>query len=143
MKFEELKAVVALIKYKDCTFSVFEEGRQSFLQISYPVVESGKQPRMAFARMWLLNPDSTRTQIASTAFKAVLAVEEHEARENFTYRGEAVFFPHHDVEALVGLRKLARANIAFGGNLPGPAPEDVGGGAVMQKNVSHTVSAGA
>jgi len=133
MKIEELKAAVALISYKDCKFTILEESGQFFLQVSYPVVD---ERRTAFARKWLINADYTRSQLVATAFKAVLTVEEHEARENFTFRGEAVFHPHHDVETLVAIRKLARANIAFGGDKSGIPPEDVDGGSLVRKTVS-------
>ena len=43
-------------------------------------------------------------EIVQTAFKAVLTALEHEARENFTYRGHSIFDPHWDVEKLVELR---------------------------------------
>jgi hypothetical protein len=35
-----------------------------------------------------------------TALKAVLTAEEHEAREQFFYRGGAVFGPHINVDRL-------------------------------------------
>lgn len=43
---------------------------------------------------------NTKTEIVMTALKAVLAAEEHEARERFKYRGEAIFSPHVDVDDL-------------------------------------------
>ncbi len=123
MTLDELKATVALIQYKDCTFNVLEEGSKIFLQITYPALdESG--PRTAFARKWLISLDSTRGQIVNTAFKAVLTVEEHEARERFTYRGEAVLHPHTDIEAMVALRKITRANVRFGGHVDNTTPAD-------------------
>ncbi len=42
----------------------------------------------------------TRGEIVRTALMAVLAVEEHEARERFLWRGRAVFGPHLSLEAL-------------------------------------------
>ena len=46
-----------------------------------------------------------------TAFKAVLTAEEHETREAFRYKGQAIFAPHYNVEALVALAALASTPI--------------------------------
>lgn len=56
-------------------------------------------------RKWLLSPHMTDGEIVQTAFKAVLAAIEHEAREKFTYRGASIFDPHYDIEKLVELRR--------------------------------------
>lgn len=42
----------------------------------------------------------TKDQIIRQAFRAVLSVEEHEARETFKYKGKAVFGPHISVDKL-------------------------------------------
>lgn len=44
-----------------------------------------------------------KSEVVATAMKAVLAAEEHEARELFKYRGKAIFNPHIDVDALAGV----------------------------------------
>ena len=56
-------------------------------------------------RKWLLSPHMTTSEVVQTAFKCVLTSVEHEAREQFTYRGQNIFGPHFNVEALVELRK--------------------------------------
>ena len=45
----------------------------------------------------------TRSEIVSTAFLAVLTALEHEAREQFRYRGRPIYSPHYDVEVLAKL----------------------------------------
>jgi hypothetical protein len=52
-------------------------------------------------RKWYVSPHATRSEVVQTLLKAALAAEEHEAREQFRYKGVAIFGPHHDVEALV------------------------------------------
>lgn len=52
-------------------------------------------------RKWFLSPHMCVTEVVRTAFKAVLAAEEHEACENFKYVGAAIFSPHISVDALV------------------------------------------
>jgi hypothetical protein len=55
-------------------------------------------------RKWLLSPHMTNSEIVTTAFKALLTAVEHELREKFTYKGQAIFDPHMDVDRLVALR---------------------------------------
>lgn len=45
----------------------------------------------------------TVSELVQTALKAVLTAVEHEVREQFLYRGRAIFNPHCDVEELVAL----------------------------------------
>lgn len=51
-------------------------------------------------RKWLLSVHMTRSELVQTALKCVLTSVEHEAREQFTYRGRRVFGPHFSVDAL-------------------------------------------
>jgi hypothetical protein len=62
-------------------------------------------PMVWFGRKWQLSPHMTDGEIVQTAFMAVMAANEHETREKFTYRGVSVFDPHYDIEKLVELRK--------------------------------------
>ena len=60
-------------------------------------VVSGKM-EMQSCRKWYLSAHSTTSEIVRTAWKAVLAAEEHEAAEKFTYKGVQVENPHLDVD---------------------------------------------
>jgi hypothetical protein len=64
---------------------------------------SGK-PLSWTGRKWRLSPYMTDGEVVQTAFMAVMAANEHETREKFTYRGVSVFDPHYDIEKLVELR---------------------------------------
>src|SRR5687768_12140871 len=54
-------------------------------------------------RKWYVSPYATESEVVQTALKAVLTFLEHEAREQFHYKGKAIFGPHLDVEALLQL----------------------------------------
>lgn len=73
-----------------------------FLQVraTTPCARTGEALSWS-GRKWRLSPHMTKSEIVQTAFKAVLTAVEHEAREAFRYREQAIFGPHHDVEALV------------------------------------------
>ena len=54
-------------------------------------------------RKWLLSKHMTQSEIVQTAFKCALTSVEHEAREQFTYRGKPIFGPNLNVDQLVDL----------------------------------------
>lgn len=56
-------------------------------------------------RKWLLSKHMTDGEIVQTTFLALMTAIEHEAREQFFYKGEAVFDPHYDIEKLVELHR--------------------------------------
>lgn len=51
-------------------------------------------------RKWVISQHMTRSEFAQTAFKCVLTSMEHRVREHFKYRGQPVYMPHYDVDAL-------------------------------------------
>lgn len=48
-------------------------------------------------RRWIIENDASESDIYRTAFAAILAAEEHEARERFKVNGVPVFGPHGEV----------------------------------------------
>jgi hypothetical protein len=109
-----VRAVLADVSFRDRAFAVEEHPGGFHLRIerAEPDVDTGA-PSHQHGRRWLLERDATPSEIVQTALKAVLAWEEHSAREHFRYRGEPVFGPHHDVDRLVDLCQSTR----------GPAPK--------------------
>lgn len=90
-----VEAILSNVSYKDWTFRVGVEGKDFWLQV---IMWSGVTAYGG--RKWRLSTHMTRSEVVQTALKAILTAEEHEARERFKYRGEAVYGPHLDVEAL-------------------------------------------
>jgi hypothetical protein len=105
MNADEIKAIVSNIEYKDWTFRILQAtGAQDgplFLQVKFVTVNvvTGL-PYTALGRKWLLSEHMVKSELVGTALKAVLAAEEHEARELFKYNAKAIFNPHIDVDAL-------------------------------------------
>ncbi len=121
MNLPELQGLLSRIRYKTCVFvcgnvrdTSISNGDVSVLgiagrdalwfQVQYPVIDKGIH-RMAKGRRWIVETDNSSWQVVATAFKACLTVEEHESRESFLYNGAAVFFPHHDLDELVAMRR--------------------------------------
>ena len=97
--------ILALVEYKDWRLAIHDENGQLFLQVQFVsecTCGSGETLRH-YGRKWRISPRMTRSELVQTAFQAVIAAEEHETREMFRYRGQAVFGPHFDLERLVEL----------------------------------------
>jgi len=67
-----------------------------------------KEPCKWNGRKWFLSEYMTDSEVVHTALKAVLTAVEHEAREQFLYKGEPIFHGHFDVEALHEISKAGR-----------------------------------
>lgn len=108
MNTREAKEILAEVRYQGYSFQVhgdFDAGPATYLQAFFTAPDNDDQ-RFVLAthtRKWLLSRYMTRSELVQTAFKCVLTSIEHEAREQFTYRGQRVFGPHFDVDALVSL----------------------------------------
>jgi len=93
------KEIVELLKhvhYLDWTFYVGEPDETPFLMVKFRDAAG----RGWHGRKWILSQFMTKSEIVQTAMKAVLTAIEHEAREAFTYRDQAIFGPHYDVDRL-------------------------------------------
>jgi hypothetical protein len=96
-----IRELLACVSYRDWTFHLGREGERLFLQVRFSghCAYSGK-PEPQRGRKWLLSPHMTKSEIITTALKAALTAEEHEARERFKYRGRAIFGPHFNVDKM-------------------------------------------
>lgn len=97
----EMEAILADVHYLDWRFRVEERGNVMFLQVQFdePDLVTGTVEEQ-HGRKWILSQFMTRSEVVTTAFKAVMTAVEHETREKFRYRGRMIFGPHFDVEAL-------------------------------------------
>ena len=108
MHVQKVEEILLDIDYPFAEIGVFsfQNPKEFYIQVSAErehVVRPGTF--LCKGRKWRLSEHMTKSEIVQTALKAVLAFEEHEVRENFKYRGQAIFDPHYDVDALYELRK--------------------------------------
>lgn len=90
-----------LVEYEDWRFQVMRDGDRLYLQLRWKDTCSVTgAPHPQSSRKWLLSPYMTKSEFVQTCLKAVLTAMEHEVRERFKYKGEAVYRPHYDVDAL-------------------------------------------
>ncbi|NOS72036.1 MAG: hypothetical protein HOP33_19175 [Verrucomicrobia bacterium] len=114
MRLQEMRAIVCAIEFRNYHFDVIEIvcGGPRILRARFMAkdIVTG-EPEEQFTRKWLLSEHMTRSEIVATALKCVLTSEEHEAREDFLYRGQRIFGPHLDVEELVEFTKGAHTDV--------------------------------
>lgn len=94
------------VAFADWKFHVggVDDRGELYLQIKFdaPCSKTGEGNSWS-GRKWRLSRHMVKSEIVQTAFLAVLTAMEHETRENFLYRGRAIFAPHFDVDAMWGM----------------------------------------
>lgn len=103
---EDFQNIIDSISYKNFKFRIGEKNGVYFLQVLFDapdnytgVIEEQR------CRKWQLSTFMVPSEVVRTAYKAVLAAEEHEVGENFRYKGELIYCPHIDVEAMVEIAR--------------------------------------
>lgn len=102
-----IESILANVAYQNWIFFVAAKEdtfEPDYLQVKFvaPCSTSGQAQNWS-GRKWQLSKWMTTSEIVTTAFKAVLTAIEHEAREGFLYKGQPIFGPHIDVDALAQL----------------------------------------
>lgn len=100
---ERAQDILGRVQFPGYAFRIVGDfARSAYLQAVFdaPCSEQGSTTTQT-TRKWLLSRYMTPSELVQTAFKCVLTSIEHEAREQFTYKGAAIFGPHFDVERLV------------------------------------------
>lgn len=84
-----IERIVARVRYKGWAFHVGYGADSTYLQVRFTA-----DGRLQQGRKWLPFEHMTESELVQTALMAVLAAEEHEARENFMYAGKVIYGPH-------------------------------------------------
>lgn len=98
----EMQAILDRISYKSgWEFQICRKDETIYLQIEFtakcPISNNDEKWK---SRKWLMSEHMTDAEIVQTVFKAVMTVEEHEAREMFRFDNLAIYGPHLSLEAL-------------------------------------------
>ncbi len=102
MNLSEMQEVIGKVTIKDhpsVSAKVVMEGLKDityYLQLR----DLDMDPTFNTGRKWKLSPHMTKSELVGTMFKAWMSWVEHEAREAFLYRDQAIFGPHFDVDVL-------------------------------------------
>jgi hypothetical protein len=116
VRFEDVVYTAAIeVAYKDWTALVGRQAEGFYVQWRFnaPCNSTGGDV-VQKGRKWYVSPHATKSEVVQTLLKAALAAEEHEAREQFLYKGRAVYGPHPDVDVLwaAQLPEAVRAEVA-------------------------------
>lgn len=111
MTFDEMKALVADIKFRDWEFRVMEKGDGFLLQVRFMALDStgdDPTPHLQSCRKWYVSSHASKGEIIRTAWKAVEAAVLHEAQEDFLYRSKSIYNPHLDPDAVVEVKSMRK-----------------------------------
>jgi hypothetical protein len=101
---EKINSILEGVEFRGGSFSVEEIHDGFLIQLCREEADVEGGERQVFeGRKWHIVRTATESEVVQTAFKAVVTWQEHEARDQFTYRGARPFSPHFDVEGLVEL----------------------------------------
>lgn len=97
-----LTNIVKDITYKDWKFIVSKMGDGFYIQIKFIDIdiELPSSSQEQSCRKWYISRFSTKSEIVQTCLQACLKAEEHECREHFKYKNQAIYLPHYNVDEL-------------------------------------------
>lgn len=103
MNKKEIEGLLELINHGEDRFYVGEDpGGILWMQHQYDGIDSKTgEPRLCKGAKWRLSLHMTKGEIVQKALQAVLTNVEHEVREKFKYKNQAIFKPHYDIDKLV------------------------------------------
>jgi len=100
---ESIKRLISAVKFNDWKFNIKENKGVPYLQITFMAKGSftdDETLELQKCRKWMLSYYMCEEEVVSTAYKAMLAAVEHEAREQFFWEGQAIYRPHYDIRTL-------------------------------------------
>lgn len=102
MRFTEILEVLSNITYQDFDLVAEPVGDGNHVvYVRHMETDHVSGERKVFkGRRWFVHSDMDKSDLVRTCFAAVLAWQEHEIREEFTYKGADIFNPHFDVDVL-------------------------------------------
>lgn len=101
---EAIRTILSGVTFPDTEFLVEEGSGWMVLRVEV----KGRcnvtgEPSTWKGRKWPLSKHMTKSEVVQTAFLAVQTATEHEVREQFKFKGAAIFGPHFSVDRLVTL----------------------------------------
>lgn len=102
----EMRQLLDTVRYPEYKLEIVTDmcDENPFLQASYPDLDIITEvPTIQVTRKWRLSTHMVKSEIIQTAFKCIMTSMEHRVREHFTYKGQRIFGPHFNVDALHAL----------------------------------------
>lgn len=108
-----VRSILRKIKYLNWNFYLGQlQDGEMYLQVGFITrdTSTGKSS-IQHGRKWHISRHAVKSEIVNTALKAVITAVEHEARENFFYRGQDIYNTHWNVDILHNLMANAGQDI--------------------------------
>jgi len=103
---ESLEKLVNELSFNDWNILLRYTNDVPYLQVKF-LAQDNMNPdgemQLQNCRKWMLSFHMCDEEILSTGLKAVLAAVEHEAREQFKWKGQPIYRPHYSADALYEL----------------------------------------
>jgi len=107
-KLEYWSTLLSQIDFGDWNYGLYIDDKRPYLQIKFTGPDSVTGDIKDWSgRKWFLSYHMTDSEVVQTAFLATMTAMEHETREKFKWKGEPIFRPHFDIQAL---HEISRAN---------------------------------
>ena len=99
----QMRNIIEQIQYKSHVIMLKKDDDEDryYVQVGFerPDIRNGEMG-MGWSGKRYVSPHMTKSEFVQLVFGTILALEEHECRENFYYKGRRVYGPHIDVDAL-------------------------------------------
>jgi hypothetical protein len=101
-RLQEVAAILSEVTFPGYWWIVTKDsdGVRIHARFMAPCNVAGGEPQEQRTRRWGIRPEASKSEIIGTALKCVLTSVEHETREQFKYKGKAIFGPHFNVDIL-------------------------------------------
>lgn len=96
----EIRELLTLVTFPGYMWHLEDNGRFWLQARFYAPCNKTGAPQIQYTRKWYISAVATKSEVVQTALKCVLTSVEHEAREQFKYRGRRIFAPHCSVDTL-------------------------------------------
>jgi hypothetical protein len=103
---DTIQKLINQMSFNDWRFHYDFKDDVPYIQIKFlaPRNMTGRM-EIQSCRKWMLSYHMCDEEIVSTGLKAVLAAVEHEAREQFKWKGQPIYRPHYNLDALYDISK--------------------------------------
>lgn len=110
---DTIKEIVSNCQFNDWTLYVGFDGR-AYVQVLFMDKDriTGKE-ELQRCRKWYLSYHMTNSEVIRTTFMAVEAAMLHEVQEAFKYKGQRIFNPHMDYEALAEVMQRKEIGVSL------------------------------
>jgi len=101
-----MREIAEQIEFRDWIVRIDEKNDVPFLQIQFwDTCSVTGEKSLQKCRKWTLSYFMVPSEVVRTAHLAIVKAFEHEVSEQFKYKGQRIYNPHHDLDVLAEVCK--------------------------------------